>query len=246
MDPLETRGKIHIGTSGWYYIHWVGPFYPRGLPSRKFLEYYMASFSTVEINNTFYRLPNKETMANWRDATPKGFLFAVKASRFITHMKKLKDPEKSLAPFLEVVEELGDKMGPILFQLPPRWGFQANRLAEFLKALPSRHRYAFEFRDCGWLNPVAYELLAKWKMAFCIYDFAGQKSPVRVTADFIYLRFHGPDGPYRGQYSSQALARWAETFLSWAREGKDVFCYFDNDEAGYAAADALRLKEMVL
>ncbi len=185
-------------------------------------------------------------MATWRTTTPKEFLFAVKASRFITHMKKLKDPEKSLPPFLERVEGLGEKLGPILFQLPPRWGFQAVRLEEFLNALPSRHRYAFEFRDPGWLNPAVYELLAKWRTSFCIYDFAGRQSPAVVTADFIYLRLHGPEGAYQGQYSLRALECWAETFLTWAREGKDVFCYFDNDEAGFAAADALRLKELVL
>jgi len=245
MDRMNPIGKIHIGTSGWHYAHWRGPFYPPNLPAKKFLEYYAQSFSSVEINNTFYHLPKKETLAAWRDTAPRGFLFAAKASRFITHMKKLKDPEKSLAPFLDVVEALGEKLGPILFQLPPRWKFQPSRLEEFLKTLPSRRRYAFEFRDPGWLNPAAYELLTKWKAAFCIYDFAGRQSPTAITADFIYLRFHGPEGPYQGQYGPQALARWAVQFLDWVKEGKEVFCYFDNDEAGYAVADALRLKEAV-
>jgi uncharacterized protein YecE (DUF72 family) len=238
--------QIHIGTSGWHYAHWRGLFYLRDLPVKKFLEYYTASFSPVEINNTFYHLPKKETMANWRGTAPEGFFFAIKASRFITHMKKLKNPEKSLAPFLEGVEILGEKPGPILLQLPPRWGFQTARLEAFLRALPAHHRFAFEFRDPGWLNPAAYELLARWKTAFCIYDFAGRQSPEVVTADFIYPRFHGPEGAYQGQYSSPALTRWAERVLDWAREGKEIFCYFDNDEAGYAAADALRLKNLVL
>ncbi len=245
MDRANPIGKIHIGTSGWHYAHWRGPFYPLILPVKKFLEYYAACFSSVEINNTFYRLPKKEILTVWRDMAPRGFLFAVKANRFITHMKKLKDPEKSLAPFLEGVEVLGEKLGPILFQLPPRWKFQPARLEEFLKALPARRRYAFEFRDPGWLNPAAYELLAKWKAAFCVYDFAGRQSPAVVTADFIYLRFHGPEGPYQGQYDSRTLTNWAAQFLGWAQEGKEVFCYFDNDEAGYAIADALRLKETV-
>jgi uncharacterized protein YecE (DUF72 family) len=238
--------KIHLGTSGWHYAHWRGPFYPPDLPVKKYLEYYTGFFSSVEINNTFYRLPKKETLANWRVTAPEGFCFAVKASRFITHMKKLKDPAKSLAPFLEGVEILKEKLGPILFQLPPRWKFQPARLEEFLKALPSSHRYAFEFRGPDWLKPAAYELLAGWKAAFCIYDFAGRQTPAVVTADFVYLRFDGPAGPYQGRYGAEALAHWAETILTWAQEGKDVFCYFDNDEAGYAAADALRLQDLVL
>jgi uncharacterized protein YecE (DUF72 family) len=237
--------RIHIGTSGWHYEHWRGPFYPEDLPKKRFLEYYRQYFRTVEINNSFYRLPRKETLISWRDTAQQGFIFAVKGSRFITHMKKLKDPESSLSRFMEVVGVLGEKMGPILFQLPPRWRFNRERFHAFLEALPQDCRYAFEFRDPSWFVPEAYEELHRQGAAFCIYELAGRHSPREVTADFIYIRLHGPEGAYQGQYDTRVLAGWAGAFSTWTSQGKEVFCYFDNDEAGYAPQDALRLHEMV-
>ena len=138
-------GRIFIGTSGWHYSHWVGPFYPKKSPSAEFLSFYTRHFHTVEINNTFYHLPSQETLKAWREGTPKGFLFSCKGSRFITHMKKLKDPEHSTQRFLEAIQVLGSKVGPILFQLPPRWNINLDRLDSFLKVLPKQHRFAFEF-----------------------------------------------------------------------------------------------------
>lgn len=237
--------QIHIGTSGWHYLYWRGPFYPEDLAPAEFLSFYAGTFPTVEINNSFYQLPREKTLLNWGNTVPAGFIFALKGSRFITHLKKLKDPAQSLAPLLARVTFLGPKLGPILFQLPPRWPFNPERLEAFLAALPAAYRYALEFRDQSWLNPRAYESLARHGAAFCIYDFAGFLSPREVTADFVYLRLHGPKGPYQGQYSTRTLADWAGAIAAWADRGKEVFCYFDNDEAGYAAQDALRLKEMV-
>jgi uncharacterized protein YecE (DUF72 family) len=237
---------IHIGTSGWHYGHWRGPFYPDELGAEGFLAYYAERFHTVEINNSFYQLPSESTLGKWRDAVPQGFLFAVKGSRFITHMKKLKDPARSLAPFLERVAVLGEKLGPILFQLPPRWRFNAARLAGFLSALPGAYRYTLELRDQSWINDDALDLLARHGAAFCIYELAGYLSPLEVTADFVYIRLHGPGGPYQGQYDDATLAAWAGAISAWSREGREVFCYFDNDEAGYAAQDALRLQDMLL
>jgi uncharacterized protein YecE (DUF72 family) len=234
---------VRIGTSGWHYKHWRGPFYPDKLPAPRMLEHYIERFDTVELNNSFYHLPSEAAFAEWKRATPKGFLFAVKGSRFITHMKKLKDPEAAFEKFHERVAGLGSKLGPILFQLPPRWHSDPGRLEEFLRALPRRRRYAFELRDPTWFNPEVEAVLRRHRAAFCIYDFDRRESPLTVTAGFVYVRLHGPEGRYTGSYSDEALARWAQQIGGWDREGKDVYCYFDNDQAGNAVKDALRLKE---
>jgi uncharacterized protein YecE (DUF72 family) len=200
----------------------------------------------VEINNSFYQLPTEPTLAVWRETVPSDFVFAVKGSRFITHMKKLKDPERSLAPLLERVALLQDNLGPILFQLPPRWHFNADRLAAFLSALPCTRRYTLELRDPSWINDQTLDLLAQHNVAFCIYEFAGYRSPKATTADFVYIRLHGPDGPYQGRYDTQTLAGWAGAISTWSRQDREVFCYFDNDEAGFAAQNALELQDMLV
>ncbi len=239
------KSPIHIGTSGWHYAHWQGTFYPADTQPADFLAYYKQQFRTVEINNSFYHLPEKKTFKAWRDGTPADFIFAVKASRYITHMKKLSDPKPSVRKFFSRVEALGGKCGPILFQLPPRWHANAERLDDFLNALPSGHRYAFEFRDETWFSSAINEILEKYNAAFCIHDLAGVTSPLTVTADFVYLRFHGPDGPYQGSYSAKQLKYWANAIRQWRREGRAVYCYFDNDEQGFAPKNALALKKMV-
>jgi uncharacterized protein YecE (DUF72 family) len=236
---------IHIGTSGWHYDHWRGPFYPKDLPDREMLAYYAKSFRSAEINNSFYKLPAKETFASWRYAVPEDFVFTVKANRFITHMKKLKDPKEPLENFYDRARILEDKLGPTLFQLPPRWKCNVERLSSFLDQLGHGCRSAFEFRDHSWFNEEVYEALRAAEAAFCIYDLAGKLSPKIVTAPFVYVRLHGPDGPYRGQYDDRTLADWAGAFAAWVRQGREIFCFFDNDEAGYAVQDALRLKKMV-
>lgn len=236
---------IHIGTSGWHYGHWVGPFYPPGTSPRDFLSYYTGYFHTVEINSSFYRLPQKSTFEQWRSSVPSGFIFAVKASRFITHMKKLKDPETALTAFMERTSGLQDKLGPILFQLPPNWQRNLERLRLFLSALPGGYRYAFEFRDPSWFHPEVYQTLAEHGAAFCIYELAGLSSPRELTADFVYLRLHGPGDAYSGCYPSETLDRWADLFLGWREADKETYCYFDNDELGYAAANAAELQELV-
>jgi uncharacterized protein YecE (DUF72 family) len=235
----------YIGTSGWHYDHWEGPFYPSGFPKEAFLEYYAACFCTTEINNSFYRLPEKKTLLRWRNAVPEGFVFSVKASRYLTHMKKLKDPREPMERLLDRVNVLEDKLGPILFQLPPRWGSNPERLEAFLEILPEGQRYAFEFRDPSWFDEKNYELLRNYKSSFCTYDLDGKTSPKEITADFAYVRLHGPNGPYQGRYGAERLAGWASTFSAWVKEGLDVYCYFDNDEVGYAAQDALKLQQMM-
>ncbi len=239
------RRAVLIGTSGWSYDHWQGPFFPNQLPHGDRLKYYAEHLSSVEVNNSFYHLPEQNSLRQWRDAVPGDFVFSIKASRYITHIKKLKDPDESLALFLERIAALEDTLGPILFQLPPRWRFNAQRLASFLDQLSSEFRYAFEFRDQSWLNEQTYALLARNNTALCIYEFDGFLSPRVLTADFIYVRLHGPDGPYRGSYEFSTLAGWAEAVSSWAAEGRTVHCYFDNDEAGYAAQNAVQLQAML-
>jgi uncharacterized protein YecE (DUF72 family) len=210
----------------------------------QFLSFYTRHFQTAEINNTFYRLPSKQTLAAWRDQVPKNFVFSVKASRYITHMKKLKDPDEPVSVFLGVVSTLKERLGPILFQLPPRWRFNPVRLQNFLECLPRNHRYVFEFRDESWFQPECYEMLRRHQAAFCLYELAGTSSPKELTADFVYVRLHGPRGAYRGQYGVSALAGWAGAFSAWLQKDREVFCYFDNDETGYAPLNALRLKKM--
>ncbi len=237
--------QIHVGTSGWHYDHWKGPFYPESLPRTNYLEYYADLFHTLEINNSFYQMPQEKTMIQWRNAVPKEFIFSIKASRYITHIKKLKDGRQIIPPFLKKIEVLGDRLGPILFQLPPQWRYNLERLNSFLNALPSGFRYAFEFRDSSWFNPRTYDALALKGAAFCIYQVASRCTPIELTADFAYVHFHGSKGSNQGKYDPAFLGKWADTFMDWARQGKEVFCYFDNDESGYAAQDARKMQEIV-
>lgn len=209
------------------------------------LTYYCRDFSTVEINNSFYHLPSRETLQHWTETTPSGFVFSIKASRYITHMKKLKDPEKSLVNFFERITILGDRLGPILFQLPPHWRYNQERLTNFLQHLSKDYRYTFEFRDESWLNEQCYEQLSKHKASLCIYELDGYLSPQEVTSNFVYIRLHGPGGSYQGNYSDEILRGWAQACANWSKQGYDIYCYFDNDEAGYAALNARTLHGML-
>lgn len=233
----------YIGTSGWHYGHWRGPFYPEKLPASRMLEYYQQYFDTVEINNTFYRLPPENAVREWVDGTPAGFRFAVKGSRFLTHMKKLKDPERGIAAFFSRVDLLGRKLGPVLFQLPPFWEVNVERLERFLEALPARRRYAFELRNATWHVPEVYRVLRRHRAAFCVYELAGFQSGVEHTADFAYIRLHGPEGAYQGSYAESTLAGWASRIRSWNLRA--VYVYFDNDQGGFAARNALALKALL-
>lgn len=239
------HGSVRIGTSGWHYKHWLGLFYPRELPAKDMMQFYAQHFDTVEINNSFYRLPTAKAFDSWRENSPPNFLFALKGSRFITHMKKLKDPEIATTKFFMGAERLHEKLGPILFQLPPNWRVDLERLSGFLNALPKEHRYAFEFRDVSWLIPDVYELLREHDTAFCIHDLAGQQSPIEVTASFTYVRFHGPSSAkYAGSYTISALRQWADRIKVWRKKLAIVYVYFNNDIGGHAAKNALELKKL--
>jgi uncharacterized protein YecE (DUF72 family) len=210
------------------------------------LDYYVEYFDTVELNNSFYRLPTPEAFDCWRDATPPNFIFAVKASRFLTHNKKLKDPENALDNLLPRAVRLKKKLGPILFQLPPKWRINIERLQNLLAILPRDLRYAFEFRELSWITEEGNETLRRFNAGFCIYELAGYQSPLTVTADFTYVRLHGPEADkYQGSYSTERLRNWARQIEKWSKELKAVYIYFDNDQAGYAVKNAIALKKMV-
>lgn len=241
----QRRGKVRIGTSGWSYDHWHSVFYPEQVSASGRLGYYARHFSTAEINNSFYQMPGVDTLARWREAVPGDFVFSVKASRYITHMKKLKEPEVGVPRFLDRMSVLDDHLGPVLFQLPSRWRANPERLETFLGALDDDFRYAFEFRDPSWYEPAILNLLRNKGAAFCIYDLRGHQSPEPVTADFVYMRLHGPGDAYQGRYTRNDLAARAQRIRDWADRGLDVYVYFDNDAAGYAAANAAELSGLV-
>ena len=237
--------KVYIGTSGWNYKHWLGRFYPSGLPDRQMLSFYANHFDTVEINNSFYHLPAAKTFTNWRNTVGKDFCFAVKGSRFITHMKKLKAPKTSSRKFFARVKHLDNKLGPILFQLPPRWRCNVERLAEFLESLPKSYRYCFEFRDLSWNVRETYDLLEKHNVALCIYHQTGYDSPDEIIADFVYVRLHGTETKYGGSYPTTVLKGWARRIKKWNSDSKTVYFYFNNDPEGHAVKNALELRELI-
>jgi uncharacterized protein YecE (DUF72 family) len=240
-----SQGKIYIGTSGWSYAHWKNRFYPAELPAEQEFNYYSERLHTVELNNPFYRTPPVQTFEAWHDRSPEKFLFSVKANRYFTHLKKLKADKSSVEEFIQRADRLKEKLGPVLFQLPPHWKINPERLQDFLELLPPNHRYCFEFRNQTWYDEVVYDLLTINNIAFCIYELAGHLSPVMVTADFAYIRLHGPGDKYAGNYSKSTLGKWASLCREWLGSGIDVYVYFDNDQNAYAAYNALTLQEIL-
>ncbi len=208
------------------------------------LAWYGWHFSTVEINNTFYRLPTEDALLTWRQNAPPGFTFSVKASQFITHLKRLREPHDPIELFLSRVDLLGDRLGPILFQLPPNWPLNFERLEQFLPALPAKHRYAFEFRDQSWYTAQTYELLRRHNVALCLHDWRGMSWPMELTADFTYIRLHGPTGTYQGNYTSGMLRTWAKRIQQWQKLA-GVFVYFNNDQGGFAIKNAKSLERLL-
>ncbi len=240
-------GRIHVGTSGWSYAHWLGPFYPESLPAGDMLAAYAARLASVEANVFFYGLPHPGAVARWHDQTPADFVFAVKASRYLTHVKKLTDPASPVARLLEATAGLGAKLGPVLLQLPPRWKPDAARLDAALAAFPPGQRLAVEARDPRWAEDEAVDrVLRRHGAAFCVYELACYHAPWRLTADFGYVRLHGP-GPdrYQGRYDMDRLRAVADRLRRWRDQGADAYCYFDNDEHGYAAQNAVELRALL-
>ena len=231
--------KIFVGTSGYSYKEWKGKFYPAKIPPKEMLRFYAGRLNTVEINNTFYRLPEAKTFEAWRRQAPKGFCYALKFSRYGSHIVRLKKPRDTIRRFLRRADRLGEFLGPILVQLPPNWKADPNRLAAFLKAAPKAHRWAVEFRNPGWLCDEVFAILKEHGCALCIHDMINNHPRV-VTAGWVYLRFHGDH--YSGCYSHQFLAARAAEIREYLADGLDVFAYFNNDAQGYAVQNATDLK----
>jgi len=246
--------EVRIGCSGWQYKHWaasakasagqVDYFYPAGLPQSRWFAHYARTFDTVEINNSFYRLPEAATFAKWREQAPSTFLYAVKASRFLTHMKKLKDPEDALVRFFDNARELGPRLGPVLYQLPPRWPINLERFAHFLAVLPRGYRHVVEFREPTWYDERVYELMRRHQVALCLHDMQGSATEKLTVGPFVYVRFHGWT-KYAGRYEDERLDEWADWLSERVRQGLDVFAYFNNDVGGHAPRDAVRLRSRV-
>ena len=238
-------GGARVGCSGWQYKHWRGDFYPADVPTSRWFEYYAARFDTVEINNTFYRLPEAETFARWHERAPFGFLFAVKASRFLTHMKKLKDPEEPIERLFSRMAALQQHLGPVLYQLPPGWKLDRGRLEHFLQVLPTGVRHVLEFREPSWYADDVSALLERYGVARCLHDMKGSATGRERVGPFVYVRFHGPDGTYSGGYPADRIERWAEWLDEQRRMGCDVFAYFNNDVGGHAPRDAVTLRQLL-
>jgi len=241
MSPAQIR----IGCSGWQYRHWRGDFYPRELPQDRWLEFYAARFDTVELNNSFYRLPEADVFAAWARRSPPGFMIAVKASRYLTHVRRLREPREPLDRLWTRATRLGAHLGPMLYQLPPRWRRNPERLAAFVEAAPRDRRQAVEIRDADWYHPDTYAALERAQMSLCLHDMPGSEAPRRRVGPFVYVRFHGAGAKYGGGYSGQALGAWAGRLAGWASEGVACYAYFNNDIGGHAFRDASRLREMV-
>jgi uncharacterized protein YecE (DUF72 family) len=240
------RGDLRIGTSGWHYASWWGPFFPAGIRKKDALRYYSSRFYAAELNAPFYRTPTFEAVQGWYDQTPASFRFSWKGSKFITHWKRLSERSDNSLALLETrIAILKEKAGPILFQLPPQMSMDRERLASFLKMLNPSGRYTFEFRHPSWYAPAIFELLTEHDAALCLSDHAAAPAPWERTASWVYIRGHGPTGRYHGNYSDKALEEWTASIRKWRRQGRDVWCFFDNDVKSAAPADAERLLQLL-
>ena len=237
--------STRVGCSGWQYKHWRSDFYAPSLPVSRWFEHYASVFDTVEINNSFYRLPEAATFAAWAARAPRGFLFAVKASRFLTHMKKLKDPEDPLERFFSRARALSRHLGPVLYQLPPGWKYDRSRLEHFLHALPADARHVVEFRDPTWYGDESLGLLQEHGVALCLHDMPMSATGRLRVGPFVYVRFHGASGRYDGSYPRERLEEWADWLGEQAAAGVDVYAYFNNDVGGHAPRDALTLRGLL-
>lgn len=235
--------NIYIGTSGWVYSHWRGLFYPEKLTQAKWLEFYSQYFTTVELNNSFYHLPSEKAFVAWRQRTAPGFVYAVKASRLITHYRKLRNVETALETFSSRARLLGDKLGPLLYQLPPNMTRNESLLEAFIRLLPPELNHVFEFRHESWFDQRVLALLRKHNMGFCIYDMPGVTTPMVATADFVYVRFHGSCHLYGGSYSDAQLDDWARRIAQLGQGLTSVYIYFNNDAEAAAVANARTLAE---
>jgi uncharacterized protein YecE (DUF72 family) len=237
---------IHVGCSGWHYEDWRGRVYPAGLARTRWLAYYSGIFDTVELNNTFYRLPSEPAIARWSEITGSEFVFSVKGSRYITHIRRLEGVEAAVKEFMQRLTTLGSKLGPVLWQLPPRMSRDDRRLETFLRLLPRTPRTVIEFRHVSWRNDDVYSMLRSYGVAACLVDTPDFRSPAIATTDFIYVRFHGVDRLYSGSYEDEQLERWAVNIRELSQGKRPVYAYFNNDVNAYAVDNALTLRRLLV
>jgi uncharacterized protein YecE (DUF72 family) len=240
---VEVMTDYYIGTSGWHYEHWRGLFYPEKLAKLKWLEFYTQHFNTLELNNSFYQLPSEKAFVNWRESSPEGFVFAVKVSRFITHIKRLRSVEEPMQNFLTRAAFLRDKLGPLLYQLPPGMKRNDESLEAFLSILPRQYRHVFEFRHQSWLDDGVFNILKQYNAGLCVFDMPGFTCPVVATAGFAYVRFHGSTGLYCSCYNDKELSDWEKKIAELGKNLESVYIYFNNDAGAYAVRNAKSLAQ---
>lgn len=239
-----SRGSLRVGTSGWSYDHWRGVFYPEHLPAGERLAHYASVFNTLEINSTFYGLPKEDAAQHWHDAVPQDFVFAIKGSRYVTHIKRLRDVGEDVERLTVRLRPLANKAGPLLWQLPPNLKYDLGLLEEFLSVLPDSFRHAIEFRDDSWLTDTTLQLLGASDVAVVNVSGDQLREDLTPSASFVYARFHGTRR-YHGSYAAPQLEPWAEYLGERLRRGNDCYAYFNNDAEGHAPGDAVRLREML-
>jgi uncharacterized protein YecE (DUF72 family) len=237
--------KHYVGCSGWHYEHWRGLYYPEDLPKSKWLPFYAGQFTTVELNNSFYRLPSEKAFTSWRESTPDGFVFAVKMSRFITHIKRLRNLDSAVETFLSRAVLLRQKLGPLLYQLPPSMKRNDELLQDFLSSLPPEYRHVIEFRHESWIDDGVFDMLRRHNVGLCVFDMPGLSCPLVATTDFAYVRFHGREGLYSSRYSDDELRRWAERIVGLGQNVRTTYIYFNNDAAAFAVKNAMTLKNLL-
>ena len=256
---MKNAPELRVGCSGWNYRSWKGPFYPADLPASRWLRYYASVFDTVEVNGVFYRLPEATTFDAWREQTTSGFLMALKASRFLTHMKRLRDPEEPLQRLFSRASELGPRLGPVLYQLPPNFHRDLARLEAFLQHLPRRIadvpgaavaanttiHHVLELRHPSWYVQETWDLLDRHGAGLCLHDKAGSTILEPIVGPLLYVRFHGTSGHYHGSYTTRALDAWAARLVGQHQDGRAVFAYFNNDPDATATRTALELRRLI-
>jgi len=241
----EISPKYYIGCSGWHYDHWRILYYPEGLPKSKWLQFYAKQFNTVELNNSFYHLPSEKAFASWRESSPENFVFAVKVSRFITHIKRLRNLGSAVENFLSRACLLQDKLGPLLYQLPPNMKRNDELLEDFLSSLHRKCQHVFEFRHESWIDDSVFRILQQYNAGLCVFDMPGFSCPSIATADFAYLRFHGSESLYSSCYSNEELSQWAKKIVQLGKNVKAVYTYFNNDAEAFAVKNASTLIKFI-
>ena len=237
--------KYYVGCSGWHYEHWRGLYYPQDLPKPKWLSFYAQQFDTVELNNSFYRLPSEQAFGTWRESTPDDFVFAVKVSRFITHIRRLRNSGSAVENFLSQAAFLKEKLGPLLYQLPPSMKRNDEVLKSFLSTLPSKYQHVIEFRHESWIDEAVFDILRVYNVGLCVFDMPGLSCPLVATSDFAYIRFHGSEGLYSSSYSGEELTQWAQRIARLGQNVRVSYIYFNNDAKAFAIKNAKTLTNLL-